>query len=136
MGMFMVPLSTLSLSTLHKDDIAAGAGLFSFGRNLGSSIGISMLSTIIARETQINWNRLGGNINPFNNNLQLWLNHQGWQLHDPAALSILQNTLAAQSRMIAYVDSFWIIGLSLILLIPFIFFIKKPDRQRGAGMMH
>lgn len=136
MGMFMVPLATLSLASLAEKHSAAGAGLFSFGRNLGSSVGISILSTIIARETQINWNRLGSNINPFNTNLQLWLNHQGWQLHDPIALSTLQNTLAAQSGMIAYVDSFWIISLSLVLLIPFIFFIKKPALKAGVGMIH
>ncbi len=136
MGMFMVPLATISLSTLKEKDTAEASGLFSFGRNLGSSIGISLLSTIVTRETQINWNRLGSNINPYNQNLQLWLNHQGWQLHSPIALTQLQQSVASQAGMIAFIDSFWAISISLIFLLPFVFFIKRPKLTKSKTMMH
>ncbi len=136
MGLFLVPLSTLSLITLSPEDTAGGAGLFSFSRNLGMSIGISIISTIIARETQINWNRLGEHINPFNENLQIWLHHQGWTLHTPTTLATLQKILAAQAGMVAFIDSFWLISLMLILLIPLVFFIKTPKLSKSTPMAH
>ena len=52
MGLFMVPVSTYSLATLQKKDITEGSGLFSYGRMLGTSLGISLTITLITRETQ------------------------------------------------------------------------------------
>lgn len=136
MGMFMVPLATISLSTIKQKDTAEASGLFSFSRNLGSSIGISILSTIITRQTQINWNRLGANINPYNQNLQLWLNQQGLQLHNPATLNQLQQTIAMQAGMIAYINTFWAIGISMFFLLPFVFFIKRPKFVSTESILH
>lgn len=126
-GLFLIPLATLSLSASDPKDTAAKSGLFSFGRNLGSSIGISILSTILTRQTQISWNSLSGYINPFNPNLHLWLDHQGWHMHSVLALSQLQQIVGTQAGMMAYIDTFWLIGLSLIILLPCVFLIKKPS---------
>ena len=68
MGLFFVPVSTIVASTLVKKQTQEAMGLFSYGRMLGISLGISALSTIITRQTQMNWNRLGGNISEFNPN--------------------------------------------------------------------
>ena len=61
-GLFFVPITTLAYYTMAKSDIAEGSGLFSFSRNLGSSIGISILSTIFTRQGQVNWNQLNAAI--------------------------------------------------------------------------
>jgi len=126
MGLFFVPLSVLAFSTLPKEAIAEGAGIFSFGRNLGISIGISILSTTLTRENQTNWNRLGSHIQPFNPNLTYWLNHQHWQLHDPLALQTLMDQLQGQAAVIAFNDVFWMVALIFFALLPFIFVLKKP----------
>jgi DHA2 family multidrug resistance protein len=130
MGLFFIPLATLSLSTIKHQNTAEAAGIFNFSRNLGNSIGISVLSTIISSETQINWNRLGGFVNPFNQNLQLWLNHQGWQLYNPKSLFQLQQTIATQAGMVAFIDCFWLVGIALIALIPFVFMIKRTHSSK------
>jgi len=136
MGMVFVPLAMISLSTIDEKLIAQGSGLFSFGRNLGISIGISILSTIITRETQINWNRLGAHINPFNINLQIWLQQRHWTLHNPLALGELQRQLAMQSGMIAFIDSFWFVAIMLVIIIPLIMLLKRPEIKGDMGMMH
>lgn len=136
MGIFMVPLATISLSTVNLKDISEASGLFSFGRNLGNSIGISILSTIISRETQINWNSLSSHINVYNQNLQLWLNHQGWKLYSPITLTQLATSVSMQAGMIAFIDTFWIIGITLIFLLPLVFFIKRPKTSNTKSMMH
>ncbi len=127
MGLVMVPLTTYSLITINKADITEGAGLFAYGRMLGSSIGISLLSTLVTRETQINWNRLGGHINYFNNNLHHWLNTQGLSLTNPKSYAILANTLHGNASIIAFLDSYLLITIILLLLIPLIYCLKLVD---------
>jgi DHA2 family multidrug resistance protein len=135
MGFFFVPLSVLAFSTLASNEIAEAAGLFSFGRNLGSSIGISLLSTLLTRESQINWNQLGGHINIFNSNLQLWLHHQGWSLNNPLAIQQLAVQLANQSSMIAFLDAYWAIAVGFMFLVPLVYVMRKPKKLVGLDAL-
>jgi len=125
MGFFMVPLTTYSLATLPQKDITEGAGLYSYGRMLGTSIGVSLLSTLVSRETQANWLQLGAHVNPFNNNLRLWLAHQHLSIHSPQAIAELQTQVAAQASMIAFIDAYRLISVVLMILIPIIFLLKR-----------
>jgi len=125
MGLFMVPLATYALATIKKEDITEGAGLFSYGRMLGSSIGISLLATLVTRLTQTNWNQLGTHISIFNNNLRLWLVHQHLTLQQPGALIRLNQTLFHQASMISFLDAYRSIAIVFLLLIPLVLFMKK-----------
>jgi len=124
-GLLMVPLSTYALATIQKQYITEGSGLFSYGRMLGTSIGISLLSTLVARETQINWNRLGAHISKFSNNLRLWLLHQQWTLKNPQTAAILQQKLLHQANMIAFIDAYYLVAIAFIVLIPLVLMMKK-----------
>ena len=63
MGLFFVPLATLSLSTLPSKNIAEGVGLFSFARSLGTSLGISLMVTLLSCSEQVNWNKVELGVN-------------------------------------------------------------------------
>ncbi len=127
MGMFMVPISTYALATLPAKEITEGAGLFSYARMLGTSVGISLLSTLVTRETQINWNRLGGHITPYNPNLQTWLQGAHLRLNSSMTHQILGSELAKQANMIAFLDAYYVIGIAFLLLIPLILLMKSVD---------
>lgn len=127
MGLFMVPLTTLSLLTLPKQDITEGAGLYTYGRMLGTSFGISLLSTLVSRESQINWNRMGGHINTFNQNLTNWAHAAHMTLQNQQIFGILGNVLSQQSSMTAFLDAYKIIGFCLCLLIPLLWCLKPVD---------
>lgn len=130
MGLFFVPLSVVTFSTLKPESIGEAAGIFSFGRGIGSSIGISILSTLLTRESQINWNHLSGHISVFNPNLQLWLNHQHWTLQNPLALQMLAKQLTIQSGMIAFIDAYWLVSISFIFMLPLIYCMRKPQKMQ------
>lgn len=136
MGLLFVPLSTVALATLHQTDSSEGAGLFSYGRMLGSSVGISIASTFLARLAQINWHRLGGHIQPFNPNLYRWLNRQGLALHNPVTTSRLAETLHRQSMIIAYIDVYWAIAIGFMLLLPLVFLMKSVELGEGNLALH
>ncbi len=136
MGFFFVPISTLALSDLRPTQIAEASGLFSFGRSLGCSIGISILTTVITQESQINWNRLAGHLNAASFELKHWLAVQNLPLSSPTALIKLSGLVADQSSMIAFLDAFWLVAISFSLLIPCVFLLKKAKPMKGAAGMH
>lgn len=136
MGLFMVPITTYSLITLPQQSVTEGAGLFAYGRMLGSSIGISLLSTLVTRETQINWNRFGGHINRFNNNLHHWLNAQHLTLTNPKSYGILANSLHTSASMVAFVDAYILIAVVLILVVPLIWFLETVDMSQAELSAH
>lgn len=132
MGLFFVPLSIIALSTLSKDDTAEGSGLFSFGRSIGSSIGISVMTTILSRKTQLSVNQLGAHINPFNPQLKMWLSTHGLNIHNPLTLSQLKGTIQQQASMLGFLNAYWITALIFVAMIPLIFILDKPDPAKQS----
>lgn len=126
MGLIFVPLSALALSTINPQHTAEGSGLFSFGRSMGSSIGISILSTIVTQETQINWNVLGGHITLGNPAFYQWLNLSNMTLSNPNTPPILGYMLNNQASMIAFVDSYWLTYWGFLAMIPLVMLLQPP----------
>lgn len=133
MGLFFVPISGFSLSEFRNNDAAEAAGLFSFGRSIGSSIGISIISTIITRETQINWNRLGGHLTTTSHATQHWLQTQSQHMPHAQAVAQLAYTLNSQSSLVAFMDSFWFAFILLLLMLPFVWMLRKVSLSLDVG---
>ncbi len=129
MGMIFVPLSTLAYQTLPADATDHAAGIYNLSRTIGSSIGISVVSTVLSRATQNHWNQLGAHINPYNPALHEWLANRGLTLADPATAQLLAHELERQASMLAFVDTFWLVTASFLTLAPLLLFIRK---KRGA----
>lgn len=136
MGIFMVPLTTLSLLTLPKADITEGAGLYTYGRMLGTSFGISLLSTLVTRESQINWQRMGEHISTYNQNFTDWTHAAHMTLNNQKLFGILGNVLNQQSSMVAFIDAYKVIAICLFLLIPMLWCLKSVDIADAELTMH
>ncbi len=136
LGLLMVPLSTFALATLNQKDITDGSGLYSYGRMLGTSIGISLLSTLVSRLSQINWSTMGENLNPFNPNLQQWTQQQHLSLQDPSTIEQLQSTLLAQASLQAYIDAYHSVAIVLICTIPLALLTKHVNLNEAAPLAH
>jgi DHA2 family multidrug resistance protein len=130
MGLVMVPLSTAAFETLPKAATDAGSGIFNVFRTIGGSIGISIASTLLARDTQSSWNQLGGFINPFNPAVKEWLKHQGLPPSGPASPQVLAQELYRQASMVAFDHVFWIITLSFLAMAPLLLLMRQPKEQR------
>jgi DHA2 family multidrug resistance protein len=127
-GCFFMPLSTIVYATLPKYAIAEASGLFSFGRNIGNAIGISLLTTYLSRDTQTNWNILGSHIKASSQNLHRWLSAQNLTLDDPHAISHLANELSTQASFIAYTHTFKVAAIILCGAIFMALLLKAPER--------
>lgn len=124
LGMIYVPLSTVAFATLPREDAAEAAGLFSLMRTIGSSVGISIVTTAFTRETQVAWNQIGGSITPFNPAVTTYLSGLSLTPQSPAGAAVLAAELARQATMRAFIDGFMLVTVSFILMFPLIFLLS------------
>src|SRR5579863_5136259 len=125
LGMIFVPLSTIAFSTLAPRYSAEGAGIYSLLRTIGSSIGISITTTVLYREGQVAWNQLGGYINPYNPQVGSFVSSFGGHLSDPTSAAVLAMALGRQTQMRALIDDFSMITWSFVVLLPLIALLKR-----------
>jgi DHA2 family multidrug resistance protein len=127
MGFIMVPVATYSLLTIPKPAITEGAGLLAFSRMIGTSIGISIISTLLSHGNQVSWHTMGQHINRFSTQLQTWVAHQGLTLNSPVAMGRLEQILSSQSSMQSFVNVYYALGFAFAFLIIPVFFIEPVD---------
>lgn len=130
-GLFFVPLANLAFATLSKEQTAEAAGLFSFFRNLGSSIGISTVATYLANTSQQSWQHLGSNIRPANPTLQRWLDLQGLSIDSTATVARLGHEILVQAQMLAHVYTFRLIAVVTILLLPCLLLLQQQAKEKN-----
>jgi len=129
LGLVFVPLNTVAFATLDMRFRTDGAALFSLVRNIGSSIGISIVTVLLTRNLQVNHAELSPAINPFNPNL-LALSPAAIR-GDPTALSQLDGLVNGQAAMISYIDDFKLMMLVTLAAIPLTLLLRKPRAAPG-----
>ncbi|MFO1187604.1 MAG: DHA2 family efflux MFS transporter permease subunit [Alphaproteobacteria bacterium] len=128
MSFLFVPISTIAFDTLDTARGTDGTGLYNLVRILGGSVGISITASLLSRQSQIHWHTLGGNISDASPRVHDFLDR-----YPNLSLAALQGELGRQSAMLAFIDLFWLIALSYLALLPFIFIAKpKPRSWNGA----
>lgn len=127
LGMIFVPLSTVAFTTLPRAAYAEAAGLYSLLRTIGSSIGISIVATVLTRQTQVAWNEIGAHIQPFNPALGQYLAPLGLDVSDPRAAGVLALELGRQAQMVGLVDAFALIAWSFVLMLPLVLLLKRTS---------
>jgi DHA2 family multidrug resistance protein len=126
LGFIFVPLSTNTFGTLAPADRAQGTGLFSLMRNLGSSIGISVVSSLLTSETQINHANLAETITPYNRVLEAPPFERIWNPASLAGRALLDDAITRQASLIAYLDAFKLMLVVCILAMPLVLLLRKP----------
>lgn len=124
LGLFMVPVTMYSLATVNSEDVTEAAGLFTYSRMLGTSIGIAIFTTFLSRNIQKNWYHLGSSISQLNPNLSIWLNKAGLSLNAPQTPKILANLLSQHSMMLAFNFTAQTVALLFALMIPLVLLLK------------
>ena len=137
LGLVFVPLSTVAFATLEARFRTDATALFSLVRNIGSSIGISIVTLMLTRNVQINHAELGAFINPYNPNL--WAASPAAARGDPTALSQIDGLVNLQALMISYVNDFKLMMAVTLCAIPLVFLLRRPryaPTPAGAPAAH
>jgi DHA2 family multidrug resistance protein len=134
-GLLFVPLTTLTLTEIPREEMGNATSIFNLLRNLGGSFGVAFSATILARNTQVFHNNLIVHLTPTSSNyqhgllyLQSLLVRLGMNpaIQDQAALGVLNNELQRQSLMLAFNSAFADLFLVFLLAFPFLFLLKRP----------
>ena len=127
LGSVFVPISTLAFATLDPKYRGDGTALFSLVRNIGSSIGISIVTALLTPMIAVNHSDLASGINP--QNLQGLASGSSalGQYGETAVYQVLDNLTTQQAAMISYLDDFKFMMWITLAAIPLVFFLRKPD---------
>jgi len=135
LGLVFVPLSTITFATLAPKFRTDAAALFSLIRNIGSSIGISIVTVLLSHNVQVNHAELSAGLTPFNQNLQAVM--PSAVAGNQQSLSMLDQLVNQQSLMIAYIDDFWLMMIVTLAAIPLALLLRKPKAMpAGAPAAH
>lgn len=126
MGMIFVPLSTLAYETLPIVETAQAAGIYNLSRTIGSSVGIAIVMTLLSHADKMSQQGLSAHIQPDNPEVSKWLALKGLDLaHPQAAVQALVNEVNRQALMVGFMDTFWIVMMSFVVLMPLLLIIKR-----------
>ena len=131
LGLVFVPLSTLTFATLPAVHRTDGTSLFSLVRNVGSSIGISVVATVLAQYTQANHAAIASHITPFS--LGVATQFPGLLSRNPLYLSELNGMVTQQAAMIGYVDDFLLMMYVTLAAVPIVFLLRKPQHSAAPA---
>jgi DHA2 family multidrug resistance protein len=140
-GCIFVPLATTSMAFLKNEEIGNASGLYNLLRNIGGSIGISVVNTIVARHEQVHRNELAGSLSPGRipvhgavQGMRQYLSVRG--ASSTTALQqtygLINQALTGQARLWSYVDDFRYMALVCFGCVPIVFLLKKTVGRKGA----
>jgi DHA2 family multidrug resistance protein len=142
MAFLWVPVNTVAYSYLPREKNNAASGLINLARNVGASMGISYVTTMLDRGAQIHQDQLAAHLDPGNPNLQQMLQGatsalkaQSGSNAPQQAYALLQVSVQRQATMLAYIDNFRTLAIVSLCLIPIVYLVKKP-RKGGEIAVH
>ena len=142
MGLLFVPLTTLTMASIPAQETGYATSLYSVTRNIGSSMGISFVTTWITRRSQFHQTILASNITASSRmgresmqQIAGFLQQSGVDQvtarHKAGAL--IYGTMQQQAALLSYVDVFHIMGILFLLVIPLVFLMRRPHHQTVAS---
>jgi MFS transporter, DHA2 family, multidrug resistance protein len=140
LGFLFVPITLVAYIGIAPEKNNAVAGIVNFMRNMGSSVGTSMVTTLIARRSQFHQARLVQNVRVDNpnfvnsaNGLAHRLATSGVGKHEAqiTAYAQIYQSLQAQAASLAYIDTFKVLAVGAAIMFFLSFLLKKNDP--GAG---
>ncbi len=144
MGFLFIPLTTMTMANINKEDMSNATAIYNLLRNLGGSFGVAYVTTMLARGSQIHQALMVGHLTPFDRNYQIALGRTsnvigysgvfGHALAGQAATGTLYAELSRQASMLAYNGAFRQLSIFMIFILPLVFFMKKGRQEAPAGM--
>ncbi len=134
LGFVFVPLSTVTFSTLESHYRNEGAALFSLLRNIGSSIGISAVITLLAQNTQANHAVFAEYLTPFSLALRQGAQSGAYAAGSVQGLAALNAEVTRQAATLAYLQDFRLMMFVSIAAMPLVLLLR-PRRRSAPSVL-
>jgi DHA2 family multidrug resistance protein len=137
LGLIFVPLQTLAFETLATRFRTTGAALLNLSRNIGGSVGISIVSTELVRLTQVSHADMAAQITQQTlPTADPTLLQTIAPVAGPAALAYINAIITKQALFIAYLDDFKMMMIITFAILPLLFFMKRGSKADETPMVH
>ncbi len=143
MGFLFIPLTTMTMSSVKKEDMGNASAIYNLLRNLGGSFGVAFVTTIIARGAQTHQNSLVEHLSPFDRGYQIAVSQAGHALtysgmntavSGNAAPATIYGQLLRQASMLSFNEAFFLLSICMILILPLVLMMKRGKAETQAGM--
>jgi DHA2 family multidrug resistance protein len=137
LAMLFVPINTAAYAFVPRNKNNAASGLVNLARNIGGSVGISLVTTMLARRAQFHQARLGENatlLNPtFANHLSSATRAIGATPGSNTPYALLMQQVLQQANTLSYVDCFYVLSIAFGVMVPLVLLMKKTKPGRPAA---
>jgi MFS transporter, DHA2 family, multidrug resistance protein len=145
MGLLFVPLTTITNDPVPKEQMGNATSLFNLMRNIGASIGIASVTTLVSRHSQVHFNTLGAHVSVYDPQSRTMIDAMRGSMMasgaSPAtatqqAYASIFGMVQRQATMMAFNDAFRVLMYLFVAMLPLVLLMKKPSTQRGPVAMH
>jgi MFS transporter, DHA2 family, multidrug resistance protein len=125
LGFVFTPLSIVTFSTLPRSVLTQGTAIFSLMRNIGGSVGISIVEALLAENTQVVHSHMVEHIRPDNPLAQAPFLAAPYSLTETHGIAALNAAVTKQAQMIAYIDNFHLMVIIIVIALPFLLLLRQ-----------
>lgn len=127
MGFLFIPLTTMTMSSIRKEEMGNATAIFNLLRNLGGSFGVAFITSVLVRRAQFHQVHLIEHLTPFDRNFQMAfpnisqiLQGKGFipSLSDQGSLGLIYGEAIKQASMLSFNDAFTLLSTMMILILP------------------
>ncbi|MDB5367173.1 MAG: EmrB/QacA family drug resistance transporter [Rhodospirillales bacterium] len=131
LGFLFVPLTTITFATLPAEMRANGTGLYNLSRNIGSAVGISIVTSLLTQYVQVNHEEIAASVTPFNRVLQAVVGPHGLGAANLAGRAQMDGIVTQQATIIAYINDFKLMMILSLAALPLVLLLRKPSAVSG-----
>lgn len=144
LGFVFVPLTTVALGTLSNEQMGNASGVFNLMRNTGGSVGIALVTTMLARNAQVHQAMMVSHLTPYDQPFQERLRsaaggfamQRGAVTGGQQALAAVYGTLVREATVLSYIDVFRFLSFLCVLCIPAVLLFRHVKAKGGPAPMH
>jgi DHA2 family multidrug resistance protein len=141
-GFIFVPLSTMTLATIRREKLVNATAVYGMMRNVGGSVGIAVVTTLLAQRSQMHQSTLVSHITTWDDETRAriaqWATHFVAQGSDAftaqrRAVAMLYRETITQAQLLAYADDFWLLALMFAAVPLFLPFMRRIRLEKMSG---
>jgi MFS transporter, DHA2 family, multidrug resistance protein len=145
LAFLFVPLTTIAYVGIPQTQNNQVSSFINLARNVGGSVGIAMVTTIVARRSQVHQDHLSLHVTAYDHTFQNLLGglndtfiQRGFSPSDAVQQTYghLYGFVQMQSTAMAFVDAIWVMAVSCLCMLPLVFLMKKNDPRTAQMSAH
>jgi DHA2 family multidrug resistance protein len=142
MAFVFVPLTTLAMDPIPPAETGYATSLYSVVRNVGSSMGVSFVTTFVARRSQFHQSVLVAHVTPASQEVQQFLERAGAVFFNGGcdrvtaanrSLAVLYQTVQQQAALLSFVEAFRVMGFLFLAIVPLVLLMRRAQYAHPAA---